>query len=90
MAPAPRAVDFISYLAGIGKAWEVLPKLHPAVTPLATWVKVLPKLVEWKSPTSVLTHTSPATIGWTRIWFTVVEEPRVAVFVNVTPTFEET
>ena len=72
------------------KREEILPKFHPAVTPPEIWVKVLPKFVEWNSPTSVVTQTSPATVGWTRILLTAVADPRVTDFVKLVPELDET
>ena len=58
--------------------------------PLPIFVKVLPWSVEWKRPVSVDAQTSPATEGWTRIAFTVVLEPKVAVLLKVEPVLLET
>jgi hypothetical protein len=48
-------------------------------------VNEVPEFVEWKSPVSVDTHTSPLTLGLTMTFAGEEEEPRVAFAAKVFP-----
>lgn len=61
---------------------------HAEVTP-AMAVNEVPRLVEWKSPVSVLTHTSPVTDGLTITLTGDVEVPRDPLAAKVLPPSTE-